>query len=397
MDFRMYGRMNLPKETENFKPFRTRTSENGYEIKELNFNMICGDNRHMMRVSSITKADGNGVVYTFTKSGVDDNGNKVKGETIQIPFKDRLTDKRLADVADFRKFVVDLEQLGRRDELNKALDRVRTGTSLTDEEIAKLGINDQSELEAEIKKSEKKHHEFISEYDFIDFLMKVMESDKYKDATFYIRGRADYRYSEQNERVYETYIPQRVYLANGCEQSAVATMDFYYGKDSLDTNSADTKNRYYVNGFLLERDNTRKENIPVETTISLVLPDADASDAERRYIAGLKRKFTVDGDNFVKLKIDVDMINGAQQQKVSLEDLPDEVREDVEYGLVTLEEIQREMGMTYGERIREYRFKGFGYGQKSKPREETAFTADDFVIKSTADELSDLFDDDDEL
>ena len=107
-------------------------------------------------------ADGHGDVFTFTKSYTDESGNKVKGENIRIPFKERLTSPKLAEIAEFKKFIFDLEKPGRRYALEKALERVNEGKELTDDELKELEIESKEELTTALEKSNKKRYEFIS-------------------------------------------------------------------------------------------------------------------------------------------------------------------------------------------------------------------------------------------
>ena len=111
----MVGKISLGKQTEKFNPYSEHTYDSGWVKRRIMFNAICGDNRHLLTVDAGSFADENkGFVYTFSKGSVDDSGNKVKGEPLKIPFKDRLTSPKLAEVAEFRKFVFDLEKPNRR-------------------------------------------------------------------------------------------------------------------------------------------------------------------------------------------------------------------------------------------------------------------------------------------
>ena len=80
------------------------------------------------------------------RNGVDENGNKVKGELLKIPFKERLTSSKLAEVAEFKKFIFDLEKPGRRYKLEKAAEKVKEGTNLTDEELKEIGIENEADV-----------------------------------------------------------------------------------------------------------------------------------------------------------------------------------------------------------------------------------------------------------
>ena len=156
MNFEMIGRLSLPRATDKFEPFSTKKYESGWIRKQLMFNVTCGDNRHMLSITDGAFDDEHGDIYSFSKSTVDESGNRVKGETLIIPFKDRLTSPKLAEVAEFKKFVIDLERPGRRYKLEKASEKIKEGTSLTDEELKDLDIEDESEVNQELEKSKKR-------------------------------------------------------------------------------------------------------------------------------------------------------------------------------------------------------------------------------------------------
>ena len=123
MNFEMTGRLSISKETEKFKPWEEKTYDSGWVKRRLLFNVTCGDNRHMLAVDDGSFSDGHGDVYTFSKATIDESGNKKKGESMIIPFKERLTSPKIAEVAEFKKYIFDLEKPGRRYGLEKASER----------------------------------------------------------------------------------------------------------------------------------------------------------------------------------------------------------------------------------------------------------------------------------
>nr|WP_297933115.1 hypothetical protein [uncultured Lachnoclostridium sp.] len=400
MNFEMTGKLSLSKETEKFHPWLEKEYPSGWVKRTLLFNATCGDNRHMLKVDAGSFADGHGDVYTFTKSYTDESGNKVKGESIRIPFKERLTSPKLAEVAEFKKMIFDLEKPGRRYALEKALEKVNEGKELTDEELKELEVESKDELATALEKSKKKRHEFISEWDFAEFIKKVIDSGKYDDKLFHIRGNGDYSYSDEKQQVYENYIPTRIYLAaDDAETSSTATFNILYNKDSLDDMSVEEKGKYYVNGYMMEYDRNRKANIPVPVTVAIHVNADD--EAEKKKAERIKHKFIVEDDTYKEYGVLVNMLNGAQKEEITEDMLSDEEKEDLECGLITMDDIRKELGSNvYGERVKEYQFvkpaKGFIRG-----RQDTVYTDDDMVIKPIEEELpegtEDLFDDDDEL
>lgn len=395
MNFEMVGKLNIGKETEKFHPYTEKTYPSGWVRKQLLFNVTCGDNRHMLTVTAGAFADGHGDIYSFTKGGVDENGNKVKGESIQIPFKERLTSPKLAEIAEFKKFIIDLEKPGRRYKLQNMADKLHEGKELTDEELKEVDLESKDDIVAALEKSNKKRHEFISEWDYIDFIKKVIDSEKYKDKLFFIRGNGEYQYSDNQQKVYESYIPTRIYLAaDDAEPSSTATINIIFNSESLDEMSVEEKGKYYVNGHMMEYDQNRKANIPVPVTIVIPIPEDD--EKGKKKAEAFKHKFMVDDDTYKEYGAIVNMLNGAQKTEITEDMLTDEQREDLDLGIITMDDIRAEIGgNVYGERIREYQLvkpaRGF-----TKGRQDTVWTDEDMVIKAieeTIPDSEDLFED----
>lgn len=395
MNFEMTGKLSISKETEKFHPYTEKTYPSGWVRKQLLFNVTCGDNRHMLTVTAGAFADGHGDIYSFTKGGVDENGNKVKGESIQIPFKERLTSPRLAEIAEFKKFIIDLEQPGRRYKLQNMADKLHDGKELTDEELKEVGLESKDDVTTALEKSNKKRHEFISEMDYIDFIKKVIDSEKYKDKLFFIRGNGEYQYSDNQQKVYESYIPTRIYLAaDDAEPSSTATINIIFNNESLDEMSVEEKGKYYVNGHMMEYDQNRKANIPVPVTIIIPVPEDD--EKGKKKAEAFKHKFMVDDDTYKEYGAIVNMLNGAQKTEITEDMLTDEQREDLDLGIITMDDIRAEIGgNVYGDRIREYQLvkpaRGF-----TKGRQDTVWTDEDMIIKPIEEAIpdsEDLFED----
>jgi len=401
MNFEMLGKISLGKETEKFKTYSETTYDSGWVKRKIMFNAVCGDNRHLLSVDAGSFADGHGDVYTFSKGSVNEDGSRVKGETLKIPFKDRFTSPRLAEVAEFKKFIFDLEKPGRRYKLEKAAEKIREGTSLTDEELKEIGLGSEEEVNAAFEKSKNKRHEFISEWDFAEFIKEVIDSGKYSSSKFLIRGNGDYSYSDKKQQVYENYVPQRIYLADSdADEYSTGTIKILYNDESLDGMSVEEKGKYYVNGYMMEYDRNRKENIPVPVTVTIPAAAEDADSKEKRKVESIKRKFIVEDGTYKELGIEVKMLNGAQKMEITEDMLTDEQKEDLDCGLVTLDDIRADLGgSVYGDRIQEYQFLKIARGF-TKGRNDTVYTADDMVIKPLEEELpegtEDLFEEDDD-
>ena len=388
----MLGKLSISKATDKFAPYSENVYDSGWKRTSLKFNAVCGDNRHMLQVEAGCFEDGHGDIYVFSKGTTNEDGSKNKGESFTIPFKDRLTSKKLADVAEFKKFVFDLEEPGRRFKLKNMAENIKEGKGVTDEQLAEVGLKSEDEITKAYEDSQKKHHEFIFEGDFIDFIKKVVESGKYKDKKFLIKGNGNYSYSEKTEKVYESYVPNRIYLAaDDADEYSTANIKLLFGSESLDDMSVEEKGKYIVSGWEMNYSSVHKGNIPVPMTITF-------SNIDEKKAAALVKKFTVDDENAIfELALECNMINGAQKTEITPDMLSDEMRDDLECGLITMDDIRRDLGENvYGDRIKELQFSKLGRGS-SKGRNATAFSIDDMVIKSIVDEVSDnLFDDEDD-
>lgn len=398
--FEMVGKISISKESDKFKPYTETIYDSGWVSRHLMFNAVCGDNRHMLSIKGGSFKDGHGDVYLFSKATVDEAGHRKKGESFKIPFADRFQSPRIEEVAEFKKFVFDLEEPGRRYLLHKLADHIHEGKSVAKEELKEAGLETEAEVIAALNKSQKKRHEYVTEWDFAEFVKKVIDSGKYKDCKFKITGDITITYSDIKGRFYTNYTPRRIYLAKE-EEPAVSTaaVTLLYNANSLDDGSVDEKGRYYINGYVFEYDQARKKNIPCPYTISLAAAREEDDDKTKKIAQLYKKMFVVEDDTWKQLGAIVNLVNGAQKAEIDESMLTDLQQELLLLGEITLEDIRKELGgEVYGERIQESRFLKLAKGY-SKGREDTVFTDDDFVIKPLEEiglpkEVEDLFADD---
>lgn len=267
-----------------------------------------------------------------------------------------------------------------------------------------LEIPEGEDLSVALEKSKKRRHEFISEWDFVEFIKKVIDSGKYANSKFFIRGNGDYSYSDEKQRVYENYIPTRIYLADTeTDEYSLATISLLFDKDSLDTLSVEEKGKYYVNGWMFEYDQNRKSNIPVPVTMSIADISKKEDSAALKKLNAIKKKFIVDDEKIYEYGCVINMINGSQKLEITEDMLTDEQKEDLDCGLITIDDIREELGGSiYGDRIQEYQFLKVARGY-TKGRNETVYSVEDMVIKPLEeetlenDEIEDLFNEDEEL
>ena len=399
MNFEMVGKLRLGKETDKFIPYQERTFDSGWTNRTLLFNAICGDNRHLLTIQGGTfpnKKDYK--IITFGPSGKDDNGNFVAGERYDIPWKDRLLKENVDKVAQNRRYIIDLDIYNRRKLLERLADKIHEGTALTDEELKSVGLTDEKDVNDALDASNKKRHEFISQWDQAEFMKKVLESDKYADKKFFIRGTIEKRYSLVNKRWYESYVPQRIYLAtDDAEEYSTGNAVMYYNKNAIDENSVEKNGKYYIEGFTFEYDSTLKKQLPSPIQLVICAPSDDADEKTKKLIDRMVGKFRVDDDSWKQYGVEFNMLNGSQRVQITEDMLTDDQKEDLECGLITMDDIRREFGDSiYGDRVQEFRFVKPFRGYTSGPQ-NTVYTDENFeLVYGNSEDVTDgLFEDDD--
>ena len=385
--FKMIGTISMPKETEKFHPYDERTSEKGWQMKTLRLNVRCSDSTHMIQIRSGNWADGHGVIYTSKRMP---DG---KFENIQVPFGERMKESWISEVADTRKYVLDLDYSARRDALKSGAETIKTGKSFTDDELTKMGVKSEAEIEKAYKDSCSKRTEFLAETDFIDALKEIVEGEAYADKTFEIKGVMEYSYNEETQQFYESYVPHSVEITTK-EPESTARFKFIFGEDSIDELSKDELGKIFIKGWHREYLNTqtRKGNFYVPVTVVISTKDTD-----NKAIEVLKKPFVVIGENLYEYPIVVNMVNGSERTTITYDDLSDDEKEMVDYGFISLQECIREHGgAVYGERVREFRYlkpgRGFGKGVV-----ETRLTVDEVKMKPLETEETGLPFDEEEI
>lgn len=405
-NFEILGTLSIGKESDSFKPYSNDKFASGWMKRQLILNVNAGTSRHSLRLEDGCWEDGHNDVFLFTKGGQDEDGNRIKGEKLVIKFKERLTSSKLPEVAEFCKHIIDLEIPGKRKAIKEAITKYKNGEDFLESELTALGVTAPSELEEALAKSEKKRHEFVSPWDYMEFLHKVATNEKLANKKFLIRGNVVSEYNDYNGKFYTSLVPQRIYLADDdAEEKATANIEFYFGNDSMDETLFDEKGAVYVNGFTLGKyskkgEKTRGVWSPYQLALRKKQPCGDeAKDANiDKIFEKYKSMLSNEDDTYKKANIIVDMINGAEKVAVTMDDLPEGLQDLVLFGEITFEQAAREVGgSVYGDKVVEQRFVSFQRGHL-RGAEDTTYGEDTFAVP-TAEEPSEdddeLFDDDD--
>lgn len=395
--FEFVGKIVPCKETEKFKPYSNTVFDSGWAKKQIKFNMVCGNNRHFLEASSLynSKNTNNMTIYTFSKGATSDSGDKIKGEKMEVKFSDRFDPDIISKVAEFKRFVIDTEIPKRRYNLEKAIDKFKNG-SITDEQMESLGVHSIEECEKALAVSSKKRHEFISEYDFVDFLNEFINSEKIKDMVFRAVGDYTLEYNEKNDTWYRKFTVTRIYRAADDEEAkSAATFGIIFGRDAVDDENFDESKKMHINGFLSTYLSTYKKTCFCPTSFTI---DGNGDEKAEKKAMGFKKKFTFPDScdcDYREVGVVCNILDGAQKVEITEDMLTDEQRENLDYGLITLDDIRKELGKdVYGDRVTDIVIDSLARGYSGGAK-DTAYTSDDFSKPSAfVEDVEDIFDED---
>lgn len=355
--FTFYGKIIPAKETTSFHPIDRKDFSSGWTNTTCKFNVLSDTNRIMVTAQGGKWADDSRNIIKTTGQKPEDGG---KRETVTIPWDKRFDKEWIDKVAGFRHYIVDLEDKDARKKLNALVKAFEDG-SVTDEMIEGSGYNTLEDAKEALDKANKRRHVFISAYDFSEYMTKVVASDKIKDKIFRISGNQEISYN--NGRFYANYMVNRVELASDAETSTNMVVDFYFADDCVSEN----EDVSYLNGWSSYYDSSLKKNgfFPISIAIR-----------NEKDLKLIKKKFVVGESEVANVGLSVNVIDGADRVEITMDDLDDETKEEIEAGWMTFEEVVRAMGGNkIGERITELRFAGLN-PRKNKV-EDTTYSVED--------------------
>lgn len=354
--FDFIGKIAPCKATENFKPYEENEYDSGWRSKKLKFNMVCGTNRHTLEVNSVILSDSNkATVRSVAKGGQNSEGEKTKDKTVYIPFNDRLKQDVVDSIANYAKFIIDTEIPNRRQNLEHAIDKFKSG-EITDEQMEKLGVKTLEECEAALEKSKKKRHEYISEYDFIDFIKKLIEKDEIKNWMWHITGDYTLEYNSKDDRWYRKFNPQRIYRADdNTESRSQGTFYVVFNNNAIDDSDFEETNKIHINGFVRQYLGNPYKKFCFSPMVFTI--DGTGNDETKKKATVYKKKFVFPDEydrEYRQIGIVCNIIDGAQVVELTEDMLSEEQRENLKYGLTTMEEIKRELGKpVYGDKVQD--------------------------------------------
>ena len=426
VNFKMVGKLTLPKSTDSFKPYEEKeTSKGNGKMFNLSFNCQmtnksgkANGNQHMLRLSEYVPNDtSNKIVYAYMNDGWDDKNRRWSGHSERIAWAKR-NDKNITDkVANFAKHVVDLEEPSVRRAIRNIERALIDGKEPLESDLKAAQITDVNNMDEAIKKSNNKRKEFITQYDLIQFIYKLLTDEKlskvFGDRLFLVEGEHEFSYSSQNNRWYENFVPSKIYLqAKDAESYAREDVVVYYGSDSLN-DTLDEIGKYTVSGWTQIKEKYSGDMMFAPYTLTVLKTRTGNTEQDDKVDKIRMKRFNVDDDDSIRcMGVVVNLFNGTELLDITEDDLTEEQQESILMGDCTLEDIQRELGGKRSERKTENRFFKLMSGY-SNGVQETVYTRDmmnnvkeeeDYnqfeeepATESKSDDIDDIFDDFDDL
>ena len=352
--FNFCGKITLGKKTDKFNPIERKTFTSTWTNTTVKFNCVSDTNSILCTVQGGKwENDSKNTVKTFSKSIKDKDGNVTKGTSIEIPWNKRFDEDQIEKVAGFRKFVCDTGDIKMRYKLQDLVTAFKDGT-VTDMMMEEIGIDNLSDAEAALEKSKAKKKEFISEWDFAEYLTKVCQSEKLRSKKFYISGTYDVQYNSVNDRFYTNYHVNRVIAApDDAESSTKMEIDFFFGEDAFDDSTYDESGKCFINGWISYYDSNKEVKKNGFKPITITVKE----DNEKK-IKALKRKFNIE-EGIKQIGLILKVIEGAERVEITMDMLDEETRDDIECGLLDFDEVVKSLGgNVFGDRVSELRYDG---------------------------------------
>lgn len=369
VNFEIIATLKAVKDSDNFSAFEVRDFDSGWQNTRYRFNAISGTNRFMLEIGGGKwKDDKKNQIFTFSKAETDK-----KSEKLTVKWEDRKNPDIIDKVAGYRIYTCNLLTFDER----KAL-----------------------EDEGKADEAKKKKNQFLEKTEFAALVKNVVDSEKYAGVKFRILGTMEFQYSEKNNQYYRTLSVDKMYkVADDTPCKAEMTINAFYTDDAIDTESYDDTKKMFFNCYTDHYFNAVKSNRFVPLT--LVINGNGDEKAEKKAIA-FKKKLTDFDDEATVRKIGLvcDMIDGAESQAITYDDLDEETRDNIDMGLIELSEAIKALGgSVMGERITEYRVKSLSRNSV-KGSEATVYGEEDLLkLPVVTDEPEDVFpeDEDDDI
>ena len=340
ISFDIVGNLRAIKGNDKFKPYDVKDFTSGWQTTTYRFNVISGTNRITCEISGgkWKDDDAKNKIYTFKRSV-----NGEKSEKLTVDWKDRNDLSVISSVAGWKVYTLSLLTPAEKDKMED--------NGQDDEIIAKT-------------------HQFIERIGYADCVKSIIDSEEYKDTKFRVLGTMDFQYSAEKGIYYRTMTVNKIYKCDEkTEPSATMTVDAYYAADALNTDMYESAGKAIFNCYTDYYFNTIKENRYVPLSL-VIKKDQKWVDGFNKSIMQFDENTTIKKTAFI-----CDIIDGAEMIDITMDDLSEEVKADIECGLITFEDVIKELGgKKAGDRLSEYRIDKRAQGYVTTACEPTLYT-----------------------
>lgn len=223
--------------------------------------------------------------------------------------------------------------------------------------------------------------EFCHDKDFIDFIQEKLELGYFEGLKVRIKGNIEYSsyMNRNNEEVQAVkYIPTKIYVVeNTVEDMAEANITMFIDDDSVIEGSA--IGEMTLKGRVPYYSSKLKRKVLFDEFVEFKFE----GDKAERALRTIEKRLNLDekeADKFNEIGFKVDIIRGSESVKFTEDMLTEDERLNIELGLMTMEDIEKEKGGGKGEFKSYNKFKGLmrGYSAGAKLTDESE---SDYSIK----------------
>ncbi len=378
--FNFIGTITPLKASDKFKPYMEISNEKG-TTKIFKFSVRCGADQHMVQFTSWTPADGSHRDIRAKKR----ENNKLTDFTVK--WADRNKASVLAKTDEISKYIVDSNPSGRVADLEHLVEAFKDG-SITDEKMNKFGVKSLEEAEKVYNEAKESRYECLAPSDYIGKLKDFVESKP--EGKFQIQG--DYELSQSQGNWYSALKVRKItrYIDKEDEDvyASNLSLKMLIIPDSVDNAPDD---RLVVTGYVpvyagRNVDDTYKY---LYAPVAVV---AYKTEENAKKVAGYNKFIGYSEDDDVELAKEIGLRcrlhNGSERVKLTYDMLTDEQKELVDFEIVTIEDIEKDMnGGVYGEKKTDIEILGFGRGFSSGSQPSKTTVKE--VLGELPDELSD--------
>lgn len=390
--FEFVGTLSIPKATEKFKPVADYDKSH-WKGHKVTFQVKNNENNtQLVEVMGGFNKDGSTVIKTTANEKGDDG----KYKKLEIKWADRNKPENIQAVANFRKFVFDMDVEADRWAIQRQIKALEASSTDSDAIVflqenygMTEGANALEFAKDLLAKSLAKRKEFLSEYDFVEFLKTAIP--KCGNNVFVVTGVIES--SIYNGKGSQKFKVQQVKLAApGTPQKFRGEMEIYFDNSCLDESMFTDIRKYFLNGYVRNYSSAHKKEIGIPTTVVIDGSKFDASnEIATRQLNFLKSLFTVEEkENFSVCGVKCVFANGVQKVEVTMDMLSDFERTQIELGLANLDDFKKAYGQANGEREREIKVVGLSTQYLKTGSKETAYTLSDFLLE-TEESIDDVF------